>query len=91
MSRLKRYEVDKVINGSKSIVTLYENSIDQKFQKLEEKENDQRKEERREEENLRDKKIKEFVLQKNHIIKTKTQLMHVITGITVGKVFLSIC
>ena len=66
---------------------MYENSLDQKLRELEENENDQRKIELIEEENLRDKKVKEFVLQKHHIIKTETQLMHALTGITVGEFF----
>ena len=84
-SSWKRYEVDKIVNGPSSVVTLYENSLEQKFREIEEKENDHRKSELLEEENLRDKKVHDFVLQKHHIIKTDNKLTHVLTGITVGQ------
>jgi len=82
-SSWKRYEVDKIVNGPSSVVTLYENSLEQKFREIEEKENDHRKKELLEEENLRDKKVHDYVLQKHHIIKTDSKLTHVLTGITV--------
>ena len=64
---------------------MYENSLEQKFREIEEKENDHRKSELLEEKNLRDKKVHDFVLQKHHIIKTDNKLTHVLTGITVGQ------
>merc|ERR1711962_635249 len=78
-----RYEVDKIVNGSTSLATLYECSLAKKLEGIEKKEADLRKSEREDEENLRDQKINEFEIQKHHIIKTKNQLMHVLTGITV--------
>merc|ERR1712031_24585 len=49
-----RYEVDKIVNGSTSLATLYERSLSKKLEGIEKKEADLRKSEREDEENLRD-------------------------------------
>ena len=88
-SSWKRYEVDKIVNGPSSVVTLYENSLEEKLREIEEKENDHRKSELLDEQNLRQKKVNEFVLQKHHIIKTENQLTHVLTGKSVGQFWIA--
>ena len=52
---------------------------------MEEEDNRIRNEEIEEEQNLREYKINNYKLEKHHIIKSKTQFIHALTGIIVGK------